>query len=227
MNLFPLVQRLQDMEVGVMGKSLFINMIPADAPQGVLLRTSLSGTRINYELPGFYRASFKIIARSGGYEVGEALITKAIEALTLGHGEQVGGYVYRYCRPVAHPAAYPLSKGNLIEFSTDFDVAFHVYKEPEPEPEPVEPEPVEPDDQSTETEGETDDAANPDPNEDPSAEPDASGETSEDESADGQGDAADPAPEPESDDEPVDTEPVEPEPVEPEPEPVTEPGDGA
>ena len=159
MNLKPLIDRLEQGGVGQPGRTLFINMIPADATRGVLLRNPLIGTKINYELPGYYKTEFQVIARAGSYEAAEMLIEKTVKQLTLGHGERLGNYVLRHCRPQTEPSAYPLSKGNLLEFAVDFDVAFHVYKEPtleQPEPtpeptpepeggsEPVEPEPVEP-----------------------------------------------------------------------------------
>ena len=136
MNLKPLIERLVERKVGTPGRTLFINMIPADATRGVLLRNPLVGTKINYELPGYYKTEFQLIARAGSYEVGEALIEKAIAALTIGHGERLGNYVFRYSRPQTEPSAYPLSKGNLLEFAVDFDVAFHVHKESEVEQQP-------------------------------------------------------------------------------------------
>ena len=149
MNLKPLIDRLVELEVGLPGRTLFINMIPAEATRCVLLRNPLVGTKINYELPGFYKTKFQLIARAGNYEAGEALAEKAIEALTMGHGTRVGNYVIRHCRPLTHPSAYPLSKGNLLEFAVDFDVAFHVYVEPPPEPEPEPEPPVEPEPKPT------------------------------------------------------------------------------
>lgn len=148
MNLLPLLERLQELKVGVLAKTLFINMIPADAPLGVLLRNPLSGTKIDYEVPGFYRTRFTMIARAGGYTAGETLIGKAAEALTLAHGTRLANMEFRHCRPINHPSAFPLSKGNLLEFAVDFDVAFSIIK-PKPEV-PVEPdtevdaEPVDP-----------------------------------------------------------------------------------
>lgn len=144
MNLIPLTQRLEELNVGVQGKTIFINMIPADATRGVLLRNPLTGTPINYELPGFYRTEFQLIARAGDYQAGEALVEKATAALTLSAGTALGTMRFRHCRPKTHPSAYPLSKGNLLEFACDFDVAFHI-EAPEPEPEPpTEPTPEEP-----------------------------------------------------------------------------------
>lgn len=126
MNLLPLIERLQQKRVGVMAKTLFINMIPADAPQGVLLRNPLTGTPIDYEVPGFYRTRFTVIARAGSYTAGEALIGKAIEAITLPHGTKLGNMEFRYCRPLTQPSAFPLSQGNLLEFATEFEVAYSV-----------------------------------------------------------------------------------------------------
>lgn len=144
MNLIPLIDHLQESKVGTKEKTLFVNMIPATAAKGVLLRNPLTGTPIDYEVPGFYRAGFKLITRAGGYEAGEALAGRAIAALTLPHGAKLGNMVFRHCRPKTEIAVFPLSKGNLLEFSVDFDAVFHIEAPPEPPPVP-EPEPEVPD----------------------------------------------------------------------------------
>lgn len=126
MNLKPLTQLLEDKKLGIQGRTIFINMIPADATRGVLLRNPLTGTRIDYELPGFYKTEFQLIARAGDYEAGEALVSKITEALTLQAGAELGDMAFRYCRPKTEASAYPLSKGNLLEFACEFEVAFHV-----------------------------------------------------------------------------------------------------
>jgi hypothetical protein len=51
------------------------------------------------------------------------LIADVIIALTLTN-TLVGDMEFRYIRPTTLPVVYPISKGNLLEFSVDFDVAF-------------------------------------------------------------------------------------------------------
>ncbi|WP_151708806.1 minor capsid protein [Acinetobacter brisouii] len=121
MNLLDFAKRLQDQKVGVMGKTLFINMLPIEVGLGVLLRNSLEGTAIDYELPNYSKGAFQIIVRAPSYPAGEALINQVTAALTI-NSEPVGGYFVNYARPRTEPVVFPLSVGNLLEFSVYVDV---------------------------------------------------------------------------------------------------------
>lgn len=123
MNLLPVAQLLETSGVGVQSKTIFINMIPESASRGILLRNKLQGTVINYELPGYYKTKFQLIVRSNSYSDGEALMNQAVAALTVSE-TQVGPMYMRFMRPYTQAVVFPLSKGNLLEFALDFDVAF-------------------------------------------------------------------------------------------------------
>lgn len=123
MNLLPLAEKLEADGVGVMAETIFINMIPAEAPTGVLLRNPLQGTKIDYELPGYYKTEFKVIARAASYPDGEALIQAVFDSLTMAEAT-VGSMFVKFMRPKTKPVVFPLSKGNLLEFSADFTVCF-------------------------------------------------------------------------------------------------------
>lgn len=123
MNLMPIAEKLEVDGVGVMAETIFINMIPAEAPTGVLLRNPLQGTQIDYELPDFYKTEFKVIARATTYPEGEALIQAVFDSLTVVE-TQVGSMYVKYMRPKTKPVVFPLSKGNLLEFSADFAICF-------------------------------------------------------------------------------------------------------
>lgn len=122
MNLLPLATHLQTKKVGTMGKTIFINMLPIDVSLGVLLRNDLNGTDIDYELPGYSKARFQAIVRAPGYPQGEALMEKLTAALTL-NNTTIGQYRFNYMRPRTEPVVFPLSEGNLLEFSVYFDVS--------------------------------------------------------------------------------------------------------
>lgn len=124
MNLMPIAQALENAGLGMMGQTIFINMIPIECPQGILLRSPLSGTKIDYELPGYYRTKFQLIVRAGSYAAGEALAASVFAALTIKE-TQLGTMYVRYMRPMTKPAVFPLSKGNLLEFAAYFDVVFN------------------------------------------------------------------------------------------------------
>ena len=127
MNLLPLATELQTKKIGTMGKTIFINMLPIDVPVGVLLRNSLNGTEIDYELPGYFRTEFQVIVRASSYPAGEALMEKVFNTLTF-NDRQLGNMHFNYMRPHTEPAVFPLSDGNLLEFSARFDVSFYKAK---------------------------------------------------------------------------------------------------
>lgn len=123
MNLLPIAQTLEEAGVGVMAETIFINMIPIDCQEGVLLRNKLSGTYIDYELPGYYKTRFQVIVRTKSVPVGEERMAQVFDALTLCEAQVTDMYI-RYLRPVTMPITFPLSKGNLLEISADFEIVF-------------------------------------------------------------------------------------------------------
>ena len=98
-------------------------MMPAECVLGVLLRNPLAGTKINYELPGYYKTIFKVIVRAQNYTDGTALMQTVYDTMTLTE-TVVGTMTINFLRPLTMPASFPLSKGNLIEFAADFEVSF-------------------------------------------------------------------------------------------------------
>jgi hypothetical protein len=124
MNLMPLATRLQTLAVGTLASTIFINMMPMEQPDAVLLRNKLQGTEIDYELPGFFRTKFQLVARGKTYQLADALIAKAITALTFAETQMTGSYFVRYSRPLTMPVSFPLSNGNLIEFACDMEICF-------------------------------------------------------------------------------------------------------
>lgn len=126
MKLDVVAQMLVDANVGVLGKTIFKNFMPAEAKLGVLLRDGFSGTRIDHELPGFHRTDFQLIVRSDDYLTGQTLIEDAIIALTVEKQTVVDTMDIHYMRARSLPFAYPLSPGNLMEFVTQIDVAFNI-----------------------------------------------------------------------------------------------------
>lgn len=122
MNLMPLAQRLESDALGLIAKSIFVNMMPFSCPEGILLKNKLQGTEIDYELPKYFRTGFQVITRSANYQTAEAMMENVFASLTMVE-ETLGTVHYIYCRPITQPIAFPLSEGNLIEFSTHFDVA--------------------------------------------------------------------------------------------------------
>lgn len=123
MNLLDIANLLESQGVGVKGKSIFIYMIPSDAQPAILLRNPLTGTPYDYELPGFFRAKFRVVVRCVDYATGKAMMDEAVAAMTV-QNTQLDSMFVQYMRPIAMPVVFPLSDGNLMEFSVDMDVVF-------------------------------------------------------------------------------------------------------
>jgi hypothetical protein len=123
MNLMPLADLLESSGHGNQGDTVFLNMMPAQAETAILLRSPLTGTPIDYELPGYYRTEFQLIVRGRDYVAAEVRIAAVVATLTLKNAA-VGPLYFNYCRPKTEPVSFPLSDGNLFEFSTNFDVSF-------------------------------------------------------------------------------------------------------
>lgn len=124
MNLMPMADILQNAGLGVQGETIFINRMPPTAQRAILLRSPLAGTKIDYELPGFYQTEFQLIARSHDFADGDAFIREAMALLLIEYETSIDGVQINYCRPRTEPVTYPLSLGNLLEFSVGFDICF-------------------------------------------------------------------------------------------------------
>ena len=105
------------------GETLFQHGMPETVEFGALVRDNYpGGSKIDHELPGFRKFRFQVIVRAKDYLQGRALAQKVSSALTMGETEIPGAFV-RYIRPRHDPISYPLSRGGVVEFSTNFDAA--------------------------------------------------------------------------------------------------------
>src|SRR5262245_55617835 len=99
--------------------------MPDSVQQGMLLLSPLTGTKIDYELPGFLKGGMQGIARSPRYQDGEALALAMSAALTV-NNKVIGDAKFNYLRPRHLPIFYQASKGHIFEFSVNFDACFVV-----------------------------------------------------------------------------------------------------
>lgn len=115
---------LEEKGVGVRGKTIFINNIPSTLTLAIGVFSKLTGDMIDHELPGYVKTSFQLVVRCQNAQAGEQLITQATEAITL-HKETVMTNAHvKYVRPRHYPVSFPLSDGNLLEFSVNFDACY-------------------------------------------------------------------------------------------------------
>jgi hypothetical protein len=124
MNLRPIVTMLEDAGLGAAGRTIFVNMMPAECEDGILVRQYFGGTKIDHELPGYRKTTFMLICRSKDYERAETLIEQAVTALTIKEETERDGIVWKFMRPDTEPFVYPLSVGGLLEFQVNIDAAY-------------------------------------------------------------------------------------------------------
>lgn len=128
MNLVPIAKRLDTRGVGKRtgsSQNIFVHHFPEQKTVGILLRQSAMGTPIDHNLPGYFRSKFQLIARATSYEEGRALAQLASDELTMLNIALDDGMYMKQCLPTNQPVAFPSSKGDLLEFSVNFDVAFN------------------------------------------------------------------------------------------------------
>lgn len=128
-----LANLLEEREVGKTCKDIFIDTLPDEAPKGIVLRSSIAGDEIDYYLPGLMKATFRLIVRASFHSDGLEMIQKAIQALTVWQPTKIGNMRVRSCRPITTPMVYPLSNGNLREFSVNMKIIYDELTEEEPE----------------------------------------------------------------------------------------------
>lgn len=124
MNLEPIVTLLEESECGRAGRTIFINEMPAECRQGILLLDNYHGTPIDHYLPGYYATEYRLIVRSTEQAAGRALCQKALSALTV-HGDRtVDDTTIKQMLPITLPRPYRRSVGGYWEFEVDIAIRF-------------------------------------------------------------------------------------------------------
>lgn len=131
MRLDILARLLESKNVGIEGTSIFVFQMPADCPQGVLLKLPLSGIPVDHYLPGFYDSRMQMIVRAQSQSAGDTLVRQAVAALvhdiTTDYYDQPGSV---FAMRINHllqdnlPIRFPRSDGNGIEWSINFKTCF-------------------------------------------------------------------------------------------------------
>lgn len=123
MDMMPIANKLQAMNLGEKGKTLFINFMPMECKDGILLRSPLNGTTIDFELPGYYKTTFNVIVRGHDYAIAAAKMQSVMTALCF-FETPLEGVHYKYVRPKSLPVTFPVSEGNFYEIQVSFDANF-------------------------------------------------------------------------------------------------------
>lgn len=125
MNLIAIADILVAANLGIKGKNLFVNMMPPEVTQAVLLKGRLTGVKINHELPGYYQTKFNVVIRGTDYSIAAhgGFVDSVVDALTF-NSIIVGDMYVNYSRPKYLPQVFPLSTGNILEWNTEFDLCY-------------------------------------------------------------------------------------------------------
>jgi hypothetical protein len=118
----PLADYLEDQGVGIVGQNIFVQHLPEDSgTPALMLKNSLEGTAIDYELPGYRKGKFQAVVRckANKFEMGEAFAQLVSDTLTI-QNLQIGNMHFNYLRPSSEPIGYQLSDGANYEFSVNF-----------------------------------------------------------------------------------------------------------
>jgi hypothetical protein len=123
MNIMPIVELISNAGLGVKGKTLFAQYMPADVPLGILVIPSQTRTEIHPYIPKYRKGRFQVIVRAANYIDGEELSNQIIESLMNYNGE-VNGIKFSNIRAVSEPIPFPPSSGNKTEFSLNFQAVY-------------------------------------------------------------------------------------------------------
>lgn len=120
MNLMPVAQYLQTEGFGTLGLTIFLNHLPADATEAILIRPRLIGAKMDHDLPGYLKFEFQVIVRGKTYAATQTKAIQVAKKLKMA-ATTLGTWHVNYLRPAHVPVGYPISLGELVEFNTDIE----------------------------------------------------------------------------------------------------------
>lgn len=124
MNLDPFAEYLRLL----ISESVFVWHMPENYEVGVLLLSSLPGSKLHETIPCYKRGKFNAIIRHRDYQSGYSLSKQVSEHLKMNRQNLDEGLInVKFCRPTHDPVAFPSSKGDLIEFSINFETSYVEY----------------------------------------------------------------------------------------------------
>jgi hypothetical protein len=126
MKLQAIAAYLDSLGHGIQGQTLFVDEMPAECKEGILLLDTYSGTQINHYLPGYRATGFRVAVRSTDHDAGHELATTVVSALTVHTDTVVEGITVRQMLPLNDPRPYRRSVGAYWEFEVDVDIVFNV-----------------------------------------------------------------------------------------------------
>lgn len=131
MNLLDAIaDKIQNANVGYDASSIFVNFIPPEKADAVMLRDYFGGVNVNHETPGYFKTQFQMIVRSTDQAAGVAAAQAISDVLNstkdpIGSVNIPGLAEVKYVRPKIKPMTFPVSaaSGNW-ETLVNFEIAY-------------------------------------------------------------------------------------------------------
>jgi hypothetical protein len=107
----------------VRGTNLFIESMPANVLEGVMLRDDHAGTPLDSELPGYIRGNFMVVARSADRARARTLAQAISDLLNMWEASMTGMDIL-HIKPRIQPLGFPNTAGAMWEFFVTFDACY-------------------------------------------------------------------------------------------------------
>lgn len=123
MNLVPfrntLIAKIDDQPV-------YMYRFPETELSGILLLHNMNGAKLDPNLPDLKKGKLQAIIRASknDFESGYALSKRVIATFKAVKRTTIDGVLIHFIEPMSDPIAFPVSKGNFIEFSCNFETAY-------------------------------------------------------------------------------------------------------
>lgn len=118
-----IAMKLEAANLGVIGQDIFYFHAPDGIPEALVVIDNLDGAGRDAYLPGWRKASFRVVVRALDYEQGLARAALVITALES-HSSITNGLTFRRIFASQDPIPFPVPESDIIEVSCNFWTAY-------------------------------------------------------------------------------------------------------
>lgn len=104
---------------------VFMYHLPETVTRAVLLLHNTNGAKLDPNLPDYKKGKLQAIVRSEDFESGYALAKLVLDTFKVVKRHAEGNVLIHFIEPLHDPVPFPVSKGNFIEFSVNFETAYN------------------------------------------------------------------------------------------------------
>ena len=122
-HLIYIAELIERAGFATLGKDIFIGTMPGSVTNGVMLRSPLSGDKIDEGQGGFFDTTFTMIVRSESVPDGYQKCLAISQMLTRGHANASDFHIIRL-RPDTLPVTYPRGDADTLETAVTMSYAF-------------------------------------------------------------------------------------------------------